>query len=552
MNDLITLELKQNQSGVVNTNGDYNTILSKPIDIQEGDEISISKVFIDTADQQQTTISVPEDLNFTFSGHIYNTNWQVDGKTFSSTAGTSDCKKYVLCNTTSSAIAVSGELIENIILEGYNATEFGNWGGVDMIYEYEDLEGQKMQYHLNVPVKNYDPYDAPSQFQTLNIGVLCKPSTFILTSPTVAVLGSAPYYVSIVSIQSKDVQGDTKIFTPTLYSKTFLIEKGEYSPVYFAKLVTDNLIRNQYNALNPADVFSPSKNELFFPSNDLSSNQIFIDSETGIDGFVYPQVPSIGSYWVGSSQIALQFADNRFSWSNLHMPLYDAGGNSSIKYIHPAGGSSAVVPVTNHNGIFWNSIKTNSTNPKFINFFQTILGFDFTKTTPTYTTQLTTIGVDAAYVHIYNWNNENWTGALNSVDVGVVKNATFYNIQDATSLVTLTTETQSIYANDIFSSTDFVFGYYQIAIESVFKNLLVGTDIKSNISAIISRYYESNSYASGTGSDAIKYLHKGSPVQLSSLGVRILDSNGNLATNIGSDNSVYIQVIKAPPPPVKK
>ena len=56
MNDLITLELKQNQSGHVNANGDYNTVLIKPIDIEEGDEISISKVFIDTADQAQTTI----------------------------------------------------------------------------------------------------------------------------------------------------------------------------------------------------------------------------------------------------------------------------------------------------------------------------------------------------------------------------------------------------------------------------------------------------------------------------------------------------------------
>ena len=80
MNDLITLELKQNQSGHVNANGDYSTVLIKPIDIEEGDEISISKVFIDTADQAQTTIDVPEDLHFTFSGKIYNTNWNIDGK----------------------------------------------------------------------------------------------------------------------------------------------------------------------------------------------------------------------------------------------------------------------------------------------------------------------------------------------------------------------------------------------------------------------------------------------------------------------------------------
>ncbi len=551
MNDLITLELKQNQSGVVNSNGDYNTILTKPIDIMEGDEISISKCFIDTAGEQQASIDVPEDLNFTFSGHIYNTNWVTDGKAFATT-GSSDCKKYVLCNETSSAIAVSGELIESMILEAKTAPELSPWGNVDTIWEYVDLEGQKVQYHLFFPPGFYDPFDNPSIYQTLQIGIVCKPNTFQLVSPSAATLSAAPYYSTIISIASKEVQGDTKIFTPTLYSKTFLIEKGSYSPTYFAKLVTDNLIRNDYNALNPADIDSPSKNEFLFPSNELKPGQIFIDSEQGINGFIYPDVESPnGSYWCGSSQLALEFADNRFYWSNLHLPIYDDAGNTAIKYIQPAGSEYQTVPVTNNSGVFWNSITTDSSNPKYTNFFKDILGFDFTKTTPSYTTKIGTIGTDVAYVHIYNWNNNNWTGALNSVDIGIVKNATFYNIQNATSLVTLTTETQSIYANDIFSGADFVFGYFQVAIESVFKNLLVGTDIKSNISAIISRYYESNSYATGTGADAIRYIHKGSPVQLSSMGVRILDSNGNLATNIGSDNSIYIQVIKAIQPTKK-
>ena len=548
MNDLITLELKQNQSGVVNSNGDYNTILTKPIDIMEGDEISISKCFIDTADQTQTTIDIPEDLNFTFTGSIYNTNWVTTGKNFLG-ATNPDCKKYVLCNETSSAIAVSGELIESIKFEVLNIFT-PIWGGVETSWEYLDLEGQHVQYHLFVPKLNADPVDPTTIIQTLNVGVVCKPNSFKLVSPSIGDLASI-YGTRIISINTEEVQGGTKIYTPTLYSKTFLIEKGSYAPEYFAKYVTDNLIRNEYNAINPADRYSPSKNTFLFPSNDLSNTQFFVDSETGSAAFSY-SIVATGSYWVGSSQLALQFADNRFSWSNLHMPVYDAGGNTAIKYIGTNTSANSVIPVTNNGGVIWNSIVTDSKDPKYINFFSNILGFDFSKTTPSYNIAVKTIGSDVAYVHIYNWNNENWTGALNSVDVGVVKNATFYNIQNASALVTLTTEVQSIYANDIFSGTDFVFGYFQIAIESVFKNLLVGTDIKSNISAIISRYYESNSYATGTGADAVRYIHHGSPVQLSSLGVRILDSNGNIAREIGADNSIYIQVIKAQQPPAVK
>ncbi len=556
MNDLITLELKQNQSGHVNANGDYSTVLIKPIDIEEGDEISISKVFIDTADQAQTTINVPEDLNFTFSGKIYNTNWNIDGKAaVGSGAVTPDCKKYVLCTQTDSQVAVSGELIESIhfkfVFDIQSVAPF--WGDVTTTWEYKDLEGRYVQYHLFVPKLEVNPIDPTTENQTLNVGVVCEPNTFKLISPSLNVLSQKPYSTQIIAINKTEVQGGTKIYTPTIYSKKILIEKGSYTPEYFAKYVTDNLIRNEYNATNPADTLSPSKNTFMFPSNDLSSNQFFVDSETGTAAFSYPvTVSPQGSYWVGSSQLALQFADNRFSWSNLHMPLYDNAGNINIQYIGTTYSADTYVPVTNNSGIFWNSVTTDSKNPKLINFFTNILGFDFAKTTPSYNIQVKTIGDDAAYVYIYDWNNENWTGALNAVDIGIMKNATFYNIQAAKSLATITSEVQSIYANDIFSSPDFVFGYFQVAIESVFKNLLVGNDIKSNISAIISRYYESNSYATGNVSDAVRYIHKGSPVQLSSLGVRILDSDGNLASQIGEDNSVYISVIKAQQPPAEK
>jgi hypothetical protein len=551
MNDLITLELKQNQSGNVNANGDYNTILTTPIDIMEGDEISISKVFIDTAAEEQSSIDIPEDLIFTFSGHIYNTNWNTEGKTFLADT-IKDCKKYVLCTGSTAPVEDRGELIESVNFE-LNYLDAGHWGGLDTIWQYVDFHDQTIQYHLKIPEKTIIPYDKTTFFITVDVGIISKPDTFFLVSPSPATIAGAPYYANIASITKEEVEGGTKIFTPTLYTKRFLVEKGSYTPTYFAKYVTDNLIRNEYNTTNPGNVLQPSKNEFLLSSNNISTTQIFIDSESGTNGFTYPLInPPVGGYWVGSSQLSLQFAENRFYWSNLHMPIYDTGGNACIKYITPIDGESEVIAATNNSGVFWNSITTNSNDPKYINFFKNVLAFDFTKTTPTYTTILRNIGTESGYVHLFKWNDYNWTGALNSIDTGVVKNLTFYTIQNASALVTLTSETQGIYANDIFSIGN-GFGYYQIEINSVFKNLLIGTDIKQNISAIVSRYYESNSYASGTSQDAISYFHKGTPVQLSSIGVRILDSNGNLASSIGSDNSIYLQVIKAQqPPPDKK
>ncbi len=64
--------------------------------------------------------------------------------------------------------------------------------------------------------------------------------------------------------------------------------------------------------------------------------------------------------------------------------------------------------------------------------------------------------------------------------------------------------------------------------------------------AICSRYYERATYTSATESDSIVYTHRGAPALLSSFSCRILDSDKNIALNLGEDNTVFLQVVKAP------
>jgi hypothetical protein len=45
--------------------------------------------------------------------------------------------------------------------------------------------------------------------------------------------------------------------------------------------------------------------------------------------------------------------------------------------------------------------------------------------------------------------------------------------------------------------------------------------------------------------DGIPYIHKGLPLQLSSLGVRILNSDNVLPNTLGSDNTVFVRITKA-------
>mgnify|MGYP003663118869 FL=1 len=79
-----------------------------------------------------------------------------------------------------------------------------------------------------------------------------------------------------------------------------------------------------------------------------------------------------------------------------------------------------------------------------------------------------------------------------------------------------------------------------------------------NIRAIINRYYSANSYTSSEG-NGISYIHYGNSFQLSSIKVRLTNSDGTAILDLGTDNSIFIKVVKQeqinvmpdpmPPPP---
>ena len=93
------------------------------------------------------------------------------------------------------------------------------------------------------------------------------------------------------------------------------------------------------------------------------------------------------------------------------------------------------------------------------------------------------------------------------------------------------------------------FGYYLIEINSQFKNNFMTEDNNYNhIQQIVNRYYELNSYTSGE-SGQIVYQHTGEPTLLQSFHCRILTSDKQLATNVGDDNTIHLQIVKAPKPP---
>ena len=143
------------------------------------------------------------------------------------------------------------------------------------------------------------------------------------------------------------------------------------------------------------------------------------------------------------------------------------------------------------------------------------------------------------------------SSARPTLDNMVVK-ANFLNLQALTGIKSITDLTTEIEASESKLQTEILnYGYYLIEIQAGFQNEIVGGDsITQNISGIVNRYYSMGTYTSSEGS-TFQYIHRGNPQYLQDIKIRILDNNKNLAVGIGDDNTIFLQLIRAPPNPLQ-
>ena len=546
------LELRQSNSLNVSANGDYtNIMLQNSVFLNEGDEVSVKNAFIDTSLNKNNSIIIDDDIDISFKFGVYNTNWDVTGKTYTDVAA-ADCQKYVLCKKSATNIPENGELIIEINFGinfvGMYPIPFSNWGGFQIRCQFKDLNGVVRFINYEVPTVNYDPYDHDTESQTLLIDLLCEEGSFSIVSPTTSDMNLI-YYTQIVSIGSEPISGNAFNYTPVILEKNISIKANSYNATFFAKMITDLLTKNDYDSQNNGTRYYPSKNAFLFSSNDLDPTYHFVNSETLDNSFIYPNVPAtdnIGAFWIGSSQVSLVFDENssRFSFEAIHMPLYDStSGSMVIKFIaNPTPESSFSVPVQQNSGIYWNSIT--SSNPKYTNLFETLLNFNFSTITPSYTNQLINLNEEPSFVPRFKWTPQNHTGGLSTIDVGVLKVGDATRLPDSANMQTTITEYQSIYSESLFSKVNNS-GFFKIQVEGIYHNQLLSDDYKQvNIASIVSRYYENNNYCNGSQADSVVYIHKGASQSINNFRVRILDSTNKLASDIGSDNTIYIQINK--------
>lgn len=388
-----------------------------------------------------------------------------------------------------------------------------------------------------------------------------------------------------------------KQYTPKIFTTTITLEGGpnvSYDPVDLCQTINRELTK-----INP-DTVSASKlngDNLFLqhvgkdqPSGNESFNYFIpvVDgTANGGDkfGYQYNTFSTKGARWAGASQVELSYDPNlnKFQFDFLHTPLLDSG-SLSVAMIrreqHPST-TYETVPINKNGGIMLHNLLSYDAQgtANGASFWSKTLGFGNTnigngRGSLNYMLNNFTPrpkgadGIDfeingtAASIPVFLnpvKDGVNITGGFQGIDSVLQKQSTDFNIPptlptSAGAEVIFSTSDKQLSieaATTTFNSRSQIdFGYFLIEVQTKFVTRML-TEIQShrNRVAIVSRYYQQDSYTSAAGDAAIVYTHNSDePLYINSFKCRILDSDGNLAT-VGVDNTLFLQVLRALPLP---
>ena len=120
---------------------------------------------------------------------------------------------------------------------------------------------------------------------------------------------------------------------------------------------------------------------------------------------------------------------------------------------------------------------------------------------------------------------------------------------DKTFIDTTTTPTKAVIGDSPVINVEGTFYLVEITGLNVAQSNLISYDEnRPNISAIVSKQYDSNDIVTGFSDSAIPYVHRGAPTMLNSARVRILDPDTKqVVSTLGNRNNVFLQLTTSAP-----
>ena len=564
--DTYTLELRQKDAVTTNNNGDYESIVQEKILIEEGDSVVMKSVFIDTQASSNQKINVPDDLTLTFQWINY-LQWSKGTGTFIN-AGLEfnpvDGSPYNYVTPSNQEYSemkmISGDTADFDFITQlvFNTTTYkagGQSKPFDLTITYTNEKDVVTNKILSIPA-----YQNQLTPHTYGITILYKRAEGLKFSPS-----DLTQFGVVLDTKIFEVPADHIVGSPELYTKNLTLEKGAYSPVDLCNAINKGLTEQvsisdgDYSLYGNQFLQVKPRGGNYMVA--IGQNQLLRGGAANVfEPFLTPPngTPAGERLLVGADQIELSFSDStqKFLWNQIHMSVYDDTG-APVNSYNPDG-----VVLKKAGGIFWTHLGAKDSNGNYFDFWSNLLGFDLTKLYPQESLNLIT-GIywrpananrDIA-APAYNLQaGQNITEGLSTIGALVptskdAQTAAGGYFNPLTGVVENPTNGKNTAIEAATSTLQAAqrFGYFLIEVNAKFLGKFVQKDqMKNNIRAIVGRYYELNSYTSGSQGDSLLYTHIGTPMYLESFKCRILDSDQNLAPNLGPDNTIFLQIVKNP------
>lgn len=562
--DTYTLALRQKEAISSPANGQWESVIQEKIEIEEGDSVVMKSVFIDTEASSNQKVNVPEDLTLNFqwinwidwnfgTGQFISAAQQLDpisgqpGQNYINASG----QRYAIMNV----VAADSADINYITRLQFSPTDIkpgGKTQAFDLTLIYTDINGNAVNEKVSVP--SYPTGILP--------GIINKTVYYLRADGLKFEPSNLSPYGVVLDVKQIENTANEIVGQPILQSYSMTLEQGAYSPVDLCNAINKKLTQqvsasgNLYG--NKFLQFGPNGAEWAVCIDDGELQRgpaanVFKPLTNAPHG-----VTSGRKLLFGTSTVELSFTDStqKFEWNQLHAPVLDETGAPCVSY-NPDG-----KVVNKGSGIFWKHLGATDSSGRYFDFWGNVLGFDMTKIYPQEGFNvITTVYWDPVS------NVRDFTAPFYKMVAG--QNIT-EGLASIAALVPSSKDTQTAaggwfnpLAGPVLNPTNgknvtieaatskFVaadkFGYYLIEVNAKFLGKFVQKDqMKNNIRAIVGRFYNVNSYTSGSEGDSLIYTHSGSPMLLEAFKCRILDSDQNLAQNLGVDNTIFLQVVKNP------
>lgn len=603
----IILECRQQDTKSVSANGVYETYLANDVIINDGDILLMKNAFIDT--KKEDNINIENDLILSINYGVYFTDWIEDTtnkKEYVNSAGddiftiTGEANYYNYGGVYKGQRFIpyyfkssTGEEYQEVNSVSYKALGqvFGEQSpNMPVVYQYVDaLTNQVQVIHRTIPASE------PNVVYTDELGFLIKYGSFQIISPSFDKM-QTEYYWKYESQDITDVPA-TGVYSPYIFTKSFTLPAGSYSPNNLSLLISKLMSDNNINGGNS----SISNSSFVKYVSEFAVGAVYPNGATGTigtDGTYFfsddmttrfrfgNEPPSLGNcpdYLFGSTQTALQFDpdSNSFLWEYLHSPIYDltTGNNISVRIanigkLSVVGGNLTIgnnyLKTTDNGGIFFTGLSAkNAISGEYFDFWSGVLGFDLDKITASPRKQVKAVGTQSYfgltgtfYSYILT-PGENITSGYSGVDASIIKKVGSVNwytlskigipassesstqLRQQPAIFSTIDETTPLIADTPYNELINTFSHYIIDADLHFIGDFIGKNKYNNIQGTVSKYYQVANYIVGDSDGAIQYQHKGMPLMLKSIRVRILRSDKTEDPNLGVDNTVMFQLIKS-------